>query len=55
MQVKNPLNSLRCLSEASLQAVRFLAGISYRIFRDRNRERIFLSFSDIVITMSQEK
>jgi len=28
MKVKNPLNSLHCLSEASLQAVGFLAGMS---------------------------
>jgi len=44
MQVKNPLNSLRCLSEASSQAVGFLAGMSFRIIRVRNRERIFLLF-----------
>ena len=41
---KNPLNSLHCLSAASLQAVGFLAGMSFRIIRVRNRERIFLLF-----------
>jgi len=44
MQVKNPLNSLRCLSGASSQAVGFLAGMSFRIIRGRNRERMFLLF-----------
>jgi hypothetical protein len=42
MKVKNPLSSLHCLSAASLQAVGFLAGMSFRIIRGRNRERIFL-------------
>jgi len=45
MQVKNPLNSLRCLSGASSQAVGFLAGMSFRIIRGRNRERIFFLLS----------
>jgi hypothetical protein len=44
MQAENPLNSLHCLSAASLQAVGFLAVMSFRIIRDRNRERIFLLF-----------
>jgi hypothetical protein len=44
MQVKNPLSSLRCLSGASSQAVGFLAGMSFRIIRVRNRERLFLLF-----------
>jgi hypothetical protein len=44
MQVKNPLNSLRCLSAASSQAVGFLSGMSFRTIRVRNRERIFLLF-----------
>jgi len=44
MKVKNPLNSLHCLSAASLQAVGFLAVMSFRIIRCRNRERIFLLF-----------
>jgi len=42
MKVKSPLSSLHCLSAASLQAVGFLAGMSFRIIRGRNRERIFL-------------
>jgi hypothetical protein len=44
MKVKNPSNSLRCLSAASLQAVGFLAGMSFRIIRVRNREWLFLLF-----------
>jgi len=44
MQVKNPLSSLHCLSEASLQAVGFLAVMSFRITRVRNRERVFFRF-----------
>jgi hypothetical protein len=49
MQVKNPLSSLHCLSAASLQAVGFLAGMSFRIIRGRNRERLFLLFFCVLL------
>jgi hypothetical protein len=35
---------LHCLNEVSLQAVGFLAVMSFRIIRVRNRERVFLLF-----------
>jgi hypothetical protein len=46
MQAKNPLSSLHCLSVDNLQAVGFFAGMSFRIIRGRNRERVFLLFFD---------
>jgi hypothetical protein len=51
MQVKNPLSSLHCLSEANLQAVGFLAGMSFRIIRGRNRERHFYFFLIILVLL----
>jgi len=44
MKAKNPFGSLHCLSRASMQAAGFLAVMSFRIIRARNRERLFLLF-----------